>query len=46
MAANRFKNIIKEKKQSEKMLVPKANNMAEEKEEIKDAWMEEKKDFF
>lgn len=46
IAANRFKNIIKEKKFSEKMLGPNSNtNMADEEEERKEAWMEEKKDF-
>ena len=45
IAANRFKNIIKEKKQTEKMLGPKGTNLANvEMEERKEAWGEETKE--
>ena len=45
IAANRFKNIIKEKKQTEKMLGPKGTNLVDAgMEERKEAWGEEMKE--
>ena len=43
IAANRFKNIIKEKKMTEKMLGPNGSMAYAEMEERKEAWGEEEK---